>query len=68
MSYGFKFTNNNNQVIIDDTNVKPWIFSGSYVGYNYETTDEIVPTPDAAARLFIFESEEQMMKLFMKHV
>ena len=32
--------------------------------YNYETTDEIVPTPDAAARLFIFESEEQMMKLF----
>jgi len=39
MSYGFKFTNNNNQVIIDDTNVKPWIFSGSYVGYNYETTD-----------------------------
>ena len=32
--------------------------------YNYETTDEIVFTPDAAARLFIFENEEQMMKLF----
>jgi hypothetical protein len=32
--------------------------------YGYETEDEIVPTPDAAGRLFIFESEEQMMNLF----
>ena len=32
--------------------------------FNYTTDSEIVMTPDAAARLFIFESEEQMMKLF----
>lgn len=39
MSYGFKFKNNNQQVIIDDRNVKPWLFNGSYVGYNYVTID-----------------------------
>ena len=32
--------------------------------YNYETDQEITPTPDAAARFFVFESEEQMMRLF----
>lgn len=37
MSYGFKFNNNNQQLVIDDRNVKPWVFSGSYVGYNYQT-------------------------------
>lgn len=32
--------------------------------YNYETDDKIVPTIDAAARLFVFKNEEQMMYLF----
>ena len=32
--------------------------------YNYTTTDNIVPTPDVAGRLFIFENENQMMDLF----
>lgn len=32
--------------------------------YGYETDQEIISTPDAAARFFIFENEEQMMRLF----
>lgn len=31
MSYGFKFLNNNSQVIIDDTNVKPWFWGQATV-------------------------------------
>jgi len=40
MSYGFKFKNDKStpELIIDDSNVKPWLYTGSYIGLNYETT------------------------------
>ena len=45
MTYGFKFTNNNGDLIIDDSNVKPWYFTGSiagtsnFFGQNYKNID-----------------------------
>ncbi len=44
MSFGFKFINNSNQLVIDDTNVKPWLITGPYIGTGWklielDTTD-----------------------------
>jgi hypothetical protein len=38
MSYGFKFLNDSNQVIIDDVNVKPWFWGQATVDYIDSTT------------------------------
>lgn len=38
MTYGFKFLNNNSQVIIDDVNVKPWFWGQAEVDVIDETT------------------------------
>jgi hypothetical protein len=45
MSYGFKFTNTNSELVVDDSNVKPWYIDGTisgstnYFGLNYKTVD-----------------------------
>ena len=45
MSYGFKFTNTNGELVVDDSNVKPWYINGSiagttnYFGMNYKNVD-----------------------------
>jgi hypothetical protein len=45
MTYGFKFNNNNGELVIDDSNVKPWYFTGSvagtnnFFGQNYKNVD-----------------------------
>ena len=45
MTYGFKFNNNNGELVIDDSNVKPWYFTGSiagtsnFFGQNYKNLD-----------------------------
>lgn len=38
MSYGFKFLNDNNQTIIDDTSVKPWFWGQAGVSALYDET------------------------------
>jgi hypothetical protein len=46
MSYGFKFTNTNGDLVIDDSNVKPWYINGSiagttnFFGMNYRNVDQ----------------------------
>lgn len=45
MTYGFKFNNINGELVIDDSNVKPWYFTGSiagtnnFFGQNYKNVD-----------------------------
>jgi hypothetical protein len=45
MTYGFKFNNVNGELVIDDSNVKPWYFTGSiagttnFFGQNYKNVD-----------------------------
>ena len=45
MTYGFKFNNSNGELVIDDSNVKPWYFTGSiagtsnFFGQNYKNID-----------------------------
>lgn len=45
MTYGFKFNNNNGELVVDDSNVKPWYFTGSvtgtsnFFGQNYKNLD-----------------------------
>jgi hypothetical protein len=38
MSYGFKFLNNNNETVIDDTGTKPWYFGQAQAIDIYDTT------------------------------
>lgn len=38
MTYGFKFLNNNNERIIDDSSVKPWFLEQAPV-YSYNLLD-----------------------------
>jgi hypothetical protein len=39
MTYGFKFLNNSNETIIDDTNVKPWFYGQATVAYANDITN-----------------------------
>jgi hypothetical protein len=39
MTYGFKFYNDNNNLVIDDTQVKPWYITDSQIGLNYSNVD-----------------------------
>jgi hypothetical protein len=39
MSYGFKFFNNNNETVIDDTGTKPWFYSQAEYGLIIELTN-----------------------------
>jgi DNA/RNA endonuclease YhcR with UshA esterase domain len=38
MSYGFKFFNNNNETVIDDTGTKPWYFGQAQVLFFFDIT------------------------------
>ena len=46
MSYGFKFKNNNGELVVDDSNVKPWYIVGqisgtsNFFGQNYKNIDQ----------------------------
>jgi len=35
MTYGFKFYNNSNNLVIDDTQIKPWYITDAQIGLNY---------------------------------
>ena len=39
MTYGFKFLNNSNETVIDDTNVKPWFYGQATVAYANDITN-----------------------------
>ena len=39
MSYGFKFFNNNNETVIDDTGTKPWYFGQAQVNFIIDITN-----------------------------
>jgi hypothetical protein len=39
MSYGFKFFNNNNETVIDDTGTKPWYFGEAPVQFFFDITN-----------------------------
>ena len=39
MTYGFKFLNNSNETVIDDTNVKPWFYGQATVAYASDVTN-----------------------------
>jgi hypothetical protein len=52
MSYGFKFINTNGELVIDDSNVKPWYINGSiagttnFFGMNYRNVDQTTDYAD----------------------
>jgi len=39
MTYGFKFLNNSNETVIDDTNVKPWFYGQAPAAYATDVTN-----------------------------
>lgn len=65
MSYGFKFTNTNGELVIDDSNVKPWYINGSiagttnYFGMNYKNVDQTDNYADFAIFNPVLLSPEQ---------